>query len=72
MSDEPTKDACHVVNRQLKCDACGTRIRSDRLRGYSVPFYPFCPWCGAPVTVEAQKTVMQREGGRWSRRLSST
>lgn len=44
----------HVVGSQLRCNACNQRIRT-RLAGYFEPMYPFCPWCGAPVTKDAER-----------------
>ena len=49
------RDACHVTNGQLRCDACNKRIASKIRTGTYEPKYPFCPWCGAPVSVDAQR-----------------
>ena len=54
------RDACHVAKGQLKCNACNHRIRTRICPEYHEPMYPFCPWCGAPVTVEAQKLAANR------------
>ena len=53
-------DACHVANGQLRCDACNHRLRTRGKVDYYIPMYPFCPWCGVPVTVNAQMLVAAR------------
>lgn len=61
---ERLRNACHVSNGQLRCDACNHRLRTvSRVDTYE-PMYPFCPWCGAAVTVEAQtiKQLTDRRG----------
>lgn len=57
---EKLRDACHVANGQLRCDACNHRLRTRGCVEYYEPMYPFCPWCGAPVTVEAQTLAASR------------
>ena len=58
MSDK-AQPKCHVTNGQLKCDRCNHRLRTKAYTDR--PFYPYCPWCGNPVSVEAQELEMMRK-----------
>lgn len=60
--------ACHVDRYQLKCNACNHRLRTRVPSSYYEPMYPYCPWCGAPISVEAQE-LERRKRGDDTRRL---
>jgi len=60
--EKPKLIKCHVANGQLKCDACGHRLKTRMHTDIYEPMYPYCPWCGAPVTVEAQELERRRRG----------
>lgn len=46
---------CHVANGQLRCDRCNHRLRTRMHTDIYELMYPYCPWCGAPVSIEAQE-----------------
>ena len=64
MKEPELRDKCHVVNGQIRCDECGKRIPTRHPCDFYEPKYPYCPWCGASVTVEAQMVFLRRQYGQ--------